>query len=57
VLFCATMAYSLPNGTWWRLIAWSAIGFAIYFLYGYHHSRLRRPETAADEPARVGAAP
>ena len=20
VLFCATMAYSLPNGTWWRLL-------------------------------------
>jgi APA family basic amino acid/polyamine antiporter len=58
VLFCATMAYSLPNGTWWRLAAWSVIGFAIYFLYGYHHSRLRRRETEADQSATsVGAAP
>jgi APA family basic amino acid/polyamine antiporter len=41
VLFCGSMAYSLPNETWWRLVIWSAIGFALYFFYGYKHSRLR----------------
>ncbi len=44
VLFCSTMAYSLPNDTWWRLFWWSLLGFAIYFLYSYKHSRLRRDE-------------
>jgi APA family basic amino acid/polyamine antiporter len=57
VLFCAVMAYSLPNGTWWRLVAWSAIGFVIYFVYGYRHSRLRSLEAAQSRSARVGAAP
>lgn len=41
VLFCAGMAYSLPTATWWRLLIWSVIGVAIYFAYGYRHSRLR----------------
>ena len=44
VVFCSAMAYSLPNATWWRLLLWSVIGFAIYFLYGFSHSRLRRDE-------------
>jgi APA family basic amino acid/polyamine antiporter len=41
VLFCGMMAYSLPNPTWWRLLIWSLIGFALYFGYGHRHSRLR----------------
>src|SRR5579862_2555619 len=41
VIFCGAMAYALPNETWWRLGLWSALGFAIYFLYSYRHSRLR----------------
>jgi APA family basic amino acid/polyamine antiporter len=41
VVFCSAMAYSLPNATWLRLVIWSVIGFAIYFFYGYAHSRLR----------------
>lgn len=58
ILFCAVMAYSLPNETWWRLGLWSALGFVIYFLYGYRHSRLRRAESAQNNrSARVGAAP
>lgn len=40
--FCGWMAYSLPNSTWWRLLFWSLIGFALYFGYGFRHSRLRR---------------
>jgi len=57
---CGYMAYSLPNATWWRLLWWSVIGFAIYAFYGYHHSRLRRrteAEAEAGRAARVRAAP
>jgi APA family basic amino acid/polyamine antiporter len=32
---------SLPWESWERLIVWMAIGFAMYFAYGYRHSRLR----------------
>jgi APA family basic amino acid/polyamine antiporter len=44
VVFCAGMAASLPAATWLRLVLWSAIGIAFYFIYGYRHSRLRKPE-------------
>ena len=44
------MAYSLPNATWWRLLIWSLIGFAIYFFYGYRHSRLRGGEPPGTPP-------
>jgi APA family basic amino acid/polyamine antiporter len=49
VVFCGMMAYSLPNATWWRLLIWSVIGFALYFFYGHKHSRLRsgRPADAS----------
>jgi len=50
VLFCSLMAYSLPNATWWRLLVWSLIGFAIYFLYSYKHSSLRRSAASAGAP-------
>ena len=42
VLFCGGMAVFLPGDTWLRLIIWTAIGIAIYFLYGYRHSVLRK---------------
>ncbi|OHB79800.1 MAG: hypothetical protein A2W31_08210 [Planctomycetes bacterium RBG_16_64_10] len=29
----------LPLDTWLRLVAWLAVGLALYFLYGHHHSR------------------
>jgi APA family basic amino acid/polyamine antiporter len=31
---------SLPWSTWERLMIWMAIGVAVYFAYGYRHSRL-----------------
>jgi len=42
VLFCGAMALGLPGDTWIRLLVWTIIGVAIYFLYGYKHSVLRR---------------
>jgi APA family basic amino acid/polyamine antiporter len=41
VLSCSLLMATLPPGTWWRLIAWTVIGVAIYFLYGVRHSKLR----------------
>jgi APA family basic amino acid/polyamine antiporter len=60
VVFCSTMAYSLPTGTWLRLLFWSLLGFVFYFLYGHRHSRLRErfdidaaaAEAASIDPAR-----
>jgi APA family basic amino acid/polyamine antiporter len=43
VLFCSTMAASLPSATWLRLLIWSVIGGLIYIFYGYRNSRMRRP--------------
>ncbi|HET9693120.1 MAG TPA: amino acid permease, partial [Steroidobacteraceae bacterium] len=43
VLVCFAMAYALPHDTWIRLAIWTAIGAAVYFGYGYRHSRLRQP--------------
>ncbi len=40
---CLWQMVSLPADTWARLIVWMAIGLAIYFLYGRHHSKLNRP--------------
>jgi len=57
VLFCAAMAYSLPSATWWRLVLWSLIGFAVYFAYGYRNSRLRRDEVAPSPPQAAPGTP
>jgi APA family basic amino acid/polyamine antiporter len=50
VFFCAGMAVFLPGGTWWRLLIWSLLGFALYFAYGRKHSRLRQGLTAHADP-------
>jgi APA family basic amino acid/polyamine antiporter len=40
ILICGYMMWGLPTDTWLRLIIWMALGMAIYFLYGRHHSKL-----------------
>jgi APA family basic amino acid/polyamine antiporter len=35
------MTAFLPHDTWVRLLIWTALGFTVYFLYGYRHSRQR----------------
>jgi APA family basic amino acid/polyamine antiporter len=42
IIVCMGMMMFLPLDTWLRLAVWMAIGLAIYFLYGRHHSRVRR---------------
>ena len=42
IAFCLLLMFSLPVDNWLRLIIWLLIGFAIYFLYGRHHSVLAR---------------
>ncbi len=37
---CAFLIYYLPGGSYWRFIAWLALGFAIYLSYGYSHSEI-----------------
>jgi basic amino acid/polyamine antiporter, APA family len=41
VAFCGYLMISLPLITWIRFFGWMAIGLAIYFLYGRHHSKVR----------------
>jgi basic amino acid/polyamine antiporter, APA family len=41
----------LPGDTWMRLIIWMALGMAIYFMYGYSHSEVRKRDAVL---ARAG---
>lgn len=43
ILSCGYIMYNLSSMTWERFWIWSAIGIAIYFLYGYRHSRENKP--------------
>jgi len=51
VLVCGAMMYFLPNDTWYRLIAWFAIGLVIYFFYGARHT-VTPKWTLTDEPSK-----
>lgn len=41
IVSCLFLMVQLPAITWIRFFVWLAIGVAIYFTYGYRHSRLR----------------
>jgi len=46
---------SLPWESWERLLIWMAIGIALYFAYGYRHSRLRRAAGAGIRYQEAGS--
>jgi APA family basic amino acid/polyamine antiporter len=41
---CLYLIWGLPIDTWIRLVVWTAVGVAIYFFYGYSHSRLHQKQ-------------
>jgi APA family basic amino acid/polyamine antiporter len=43
VIVCLGLTLALPRDTWIRLVIWSLVGAAVYFLYGYWNSRLHKP--------------
>jgi APA family basic amino acid/polyamine antiporter len=40
---CLFIMYGLPGTAWERFGIWLAIGLALYFTYGFSHSKLRAP--------------
>ncbi len=50
-IVCLAMTLALPRDTWWRLLIWTAAGFALYAFYGYRHSRLRDASRPAPHAA------
>src|SRR5438045_4750765 len=42
VVLCIYVMLGLPLETWIRFAVWLAIGLALYFGYGYRHSRIRQ---------------
>jgi APA family basic amino acid/polyamine antiporter len=43
---CVFIMKGLPPHAWERFLIWLAIGLAVYFLYGFRHSRLRGKKPA-----------
>jgi len=42
------LMFSLDKATWWRLLVWSAIGIAVYFLYSDKKSNLNKNKEKRD---------
>ncbi len=47
---CAYLMLTLPLETWIRFAIWMALGFLIYFVYGYKRSRLSGNPHPSDAP-------
>ena len=54
ILSCLLLMFSLPTANWWRLLAWLAVGLAIYFAYGRHHGVLTRVANGTNGPVGEG---
>jgi APA family basic amino acid/polyamine antiporter len=46
VIFCFYLVLGLPVTAWIRFGVWLLMGLALYYAYGYTHSRLHRPSSA-----------
>ena len=42
ILSCFALLSTMTAHNWFLMVVWTAIGFLVYFLYGYRHSKLRR---------------
>jgi APA family basic amino acid/polyamine antiporter len=49
VISCGYLMYNLPYDTWVRFGVWTAIGFAVYFVYGHRKSVLGKDEDPLPE--------
>ncbi|MEU0567724.1 amino acid permease [Nonomuraea sp. NPDC005983] len=47
VLACLYLMLNLPIETWLRFLVWMVVGAAVYFAYGYRHSRAARTDSSA----------
>ncbi len=45
IILCVLLMLSLPSENWLRLVIWLLVGLAIYFFYGFWHSKLRQPHS------------
>lgn len=41
ILSCFALLSTMTAHNWFLMVVWTAIGFLVYFLYGYRHSKLR----------------
>jgi APA family basic amino acid/polyamine antiporter len=42
VVLCVYVMLGLPGETWVRFAIWLGLGLALYFVYGYRHSKMRQ---------------